>query len=214
MHGYDYKYIRAPAPPADIHPTWVKVQAIRDTLREGYRFVVFTDYDVVFRRLKVPMEWMLDHWNVTEGIAVTLGLAQDLPDRYDRTHHQRIVNTGFMVVQNTDVTDRMFRDWTRCVGEQQHPGCAHWKKQFWHEQSAYSDYIRYDFPNRTREVSCNEVSGSPFHDLKGDKHCDGTLVGHYFQAKNKVKEAVEASIAELVLPSVVDEMMQRFTVSG
>lgn len=77
MHGYDYKFVRAPAH-AGLHATWAKVQAVRDVLQQGYQYVVFTDSDVIFPHLKIPMEYLLDHWNVTADIALTLGYAPNI----------------------------------------------------------------------------------------------------------------------------------------
>jgi len=211
MHGYDYKFVRAPEGPNDTHATWVKVQSIREVLKEGYKFVVFTDSDVVFPHLRMSMEYLMERWNVTAETAVTIGHAPKLRSSMDHVHHQQGVNTGFMMVQNTSVTDNMFKDWAECPSEVKYPGCAHWKDVMWHEQSAYNDYIRYDYPNVTREVPCNEVNGAPEHREQGEAHCDGILVRHYWVAKNKVKEAVQASIAEAILPGVIDDMMREWT---
>lgn len=117
-----------------------------------------------------------------------------------------------MVIQNTSVTDQMLKDWVECPSDIKYPGCSHWKEAMWHEQSAYSDYIRYDYANVTREVLCNEVNGAPDkgHGNTGSAHCDGIFVRHYWVAKDKVKEAVQASIAELALPTVVEDLMSKW----
>jgi len=210
MHGYDYRFVRAPQLPADTNATWTKVQATREVLQEGYKFVVFTDSDVVFPHLRLSMEYLLERWNVTEDIALTMGHVPKLPRSYDHVSHQLGVNTGFMIVQNTPIIDTLMKDWAECPSEVKYKGCAHWKQVLWHEQSAFNEYIRYDYPNVTREVPCTEVNGAPEHRAQGESHCDGMLVRHYWVAKNGVKAAVQASIAEAVLPAVVDDMFKQW----
>lgn len=208
IHGYDYRFLEVNDSPSDQHYTWVKVKGIHQVIDEGYKYVVFADGDVVFHNMKIPIEYMLQHWNVTSDIVVTAGQCQDRQDRYDRTHNKVSVNSGFMIIQNTDVTGQLLQDWEECPTEVKYKGCAHWAKGHWHEQSAYSDYLRYDYPGRTREVPCDEVTGSPRHPTVDGKHCDGRLVRHYSAGKNDVKEAVEAAITNILLPDVVNELKE------
>jgi len=177
-------------------------------LRAGYQYVVFTDSDVMFPHMKLPIEYLLERWNVTSEIAVTLGLAPDLPSRHDRIHHKIISNTGFMIVQKTSLTEAIFQDWIDCPTEVKFKGCKHWKKELWHEQSAYSDYIRYEYQNHMREVPCNEVNGAPEQQEQGAAHCDGLLVRHYWVAKEKLKNAVKESLGELLWPSMMHDLIK------
>ncbi|KAF4549856.1 Hypothetical protein D9617_19g101610 [Elsinoe fawcettii] len=210
MHGYDYKFVQAPAPPKGTHATWVKIEAIQRVLQEGYKFVVFTDSDVVFPYLQLPMEYLLTEWNVTSEIAITAGYAPDEKEKYDHTHHRRMINSGFMIVQDTSVTAQLFKDWIECPTNVKYPTCSEWKDIFWHEQSAWSELVRYDYLDHTREIACNDVNGAPEHKLEGDKKCTGKFVRHYWIAKDHVKQAVQESISSLVVPGLVDDLSKFF----
>lgn len=212
VHGYDYRYIQAEDPPAGTHATWVKVPAIRKLLKARYKFIVFLDSDAIFPHLKIPIEYMLDHWNVTSDIAMAVGLAIKDKENHDRVEGKQTVNTGFMVVQNTNVARRLFKDWDECPTDIKYSDCSHWKNTPLHEQDAYSDYIRYDYPNNTIEIPCTEVNGAPQHRAKGKRHCGGELVRHFWMNKKAVKEGVEASIAEIFLPGVVRELVNQWVV--
>lgn len=209
-HGYDYRYIQTPNPPQDTHATWVKVEAIAKVLREGYKFVVFTDSDVMFPWLNLPLEYLLSEWNVTSDIAITAGYAPDEPNKYDHTHKRRNINSGFMVVQDTSITAQLFKDWIECPTNVKYTECSHWKDEYWHEQSAYSDFVRHDYIDHVRELPCNDVNGGPHHPLEGDKKCSGKYVRHYWYDKNKVKDAVLDSIADTVVPSAVEGLSEYF----
>ncbi|KAF2218666.1 hypothetical protein BDZ85DRAFT_78407 [Elsinoe ampelina] len=210
MHGYDYKFVQAPAPPKGTHATWVKIEAIQQVLQEGYKFVVFTDSDVMFPHLRLPMEYMLTEWNVTSEIAVTAGYAPDEKEKYDHTHHRRMINSGFMVVQDTPVTAQLLKDWIECPTNVKYPTCSDWKDVFWHEQSAWSELVRYDYLDHVREVACNDVNGAPEHQLEGDKKCTGKFVRHYWIAKDHVKQAVQESISAVVVPDLMDDLSKFF----
>lgn len=213
MHGYDYQFMKVPPSPPGTFRTWPKVGGIYDALQQDYQFVIFVDYDIVFPHLKIPIEWMLDHWNVTKDIVLTVGLAPDNTTkndmRWDRFHNQLSINSGFMIVQNGPVAHDMFRDWRDCPTDIKFPGCSKWKSEPLYEQRAYSDYIRYAYPNTAREIPCDEVLG---YELQYASHqCRGTLVRHMFRkGKRHVKAAVEESIAKLILPTVVQELQDKY----
>ncbi|PNS14794.1 hypothetical protein CAC42_2023 [Sphaceloma murrayae] len=212
-HGYDYRYLQAPATPSGTHATWVKVEAIWKVLQEGYKYVVFTDSDVVFPYLNLPLEYLLTEWNVTSEIAITAGYAPDEPAKYDHTHHRRMINTGFMVVQDTPVTAQLFKDWIECPTNVKYANCSDWKDVFWHEQSAWSELVRYDYLPYTRELPCDSVNGAPEHSLEGDRKCTGKYVRHYWVAKDQVKHAVQESIANLVVPGAMADLSKYFDLS-
>lgn len=206
VHGYDYKFVQA-RNHTDLHPTWVKVEEIRRTLQEGYRFVVFTDADIVFPNLTMPLESMFDRWNITSSVAVAAALAPDEANKYD-THGHRNVNTGFLVVQNTPEVMALLTDWLDCPTDVKYPNCSDWRYTFWHEQSAYSEYIRHDeaYRNVTREIPCDDANGAPNHWLLGNKKCSGRFVRHYWVCKECIKPAVEQALADLVMPQVTNRL--------
>ncbi|KAF4549180.1 Hypothetical protein D9617_23g005950 [Elsinoe fawcettii] len=206
MHGYHYQYIKAPELSGEIRQTWVKVDAIRRVLQQGYQFVVFTDYDIVFPHMKIPLEWFLDFWNVTPEIILTVGSVPNRTDKYDQYHRHLSINSGFMIVQNAPQALDMLKDWAECPSEVKFPGCAQWKTKYSHEQNAYADYIRYAYPNTTRDIDCDQVTSSEFMKMPNATKCRGTLIQHFWSKKDEVKNAVQASIANLVFPDVVKHL--------
>ncbi|KAF2150270.1 hypothetical protein K461DRAFT_230306 [Myriangium duriaei CBS 260.36] len=178
IHGYDYKFVQAPLPAEDLHYTWVKVPAIREVLKSNYKFIVFIDSDALFPHLKIPLEYLIDYWNITSDIALAVGLAQPDKINFDRFHHKQTDNTGFMVVQNIPAAHDLFKDWDECPTDVKYKDCSHWKKIRLHEQNAYSDYIRYDYADVVRELPCDEVNGWSQHRSINGGHCSGQLVRH------------------------------------
>lgn len=81
---------------------------------------------------------------------------------------------------------------------------------FWHEQSAYSEYIRHDAayagPGVLKEIACDEANGAPEHWLLGSKKCGGRLIRHYWVCKQCVKRAVEWSVVDLVVGAGLEEL--------
>ncbi|GAM86203.1 hypothetical protein ANO11243_042150 [Dothideomycetidae sp. 11243] len=213
LHGYDYKFINPPNPPKDTNPTWAKVTALRAVLDDpqtSAKFIVFVDSDVVFPHLKMPIEYLLDHWNITSDIAVAMPQTPEGGKRYDRVHRRRTLNSGFIITQNIPSARAIYRDWSECVSEVKYDGCAHWKRIAAHEQGAFADYVRYDYPEAIREIPCDEANGSPNYSTK--LKCGGKLIAHYYREKNNVRAAVQASIADLVLPTIAEDMMEEWTI--
>jgi len=108
-------------------------------------------------------------------------------------------------VQQTPLTEALLREWAECPSEIKYPGCARWAdpSAFWHEQSAYSEYIRHDAAYARegvlKEIKCDEANGAPENWLRGGKQCRGTLVRHYWVCKQCVRKAVEHSVVDLVV---------------
>ncbi|GAM89512.1 hypothetical protein ANO11243_075510 [Dothideomycetidae sp. 11243] len=213
MHGYDYKFIHAPNPHKDTHATWAKLPAILDTLKEGYKFVVFTDSDVIFPHLKIPLEYLLERWDITSEIALAMALVPDGETHRDSVANRTHLNSGFMIAQNIPVAHDMLKDWIACPTEAKFKGCAHWKQTKWHEQSAFGNYVRYAYPGRVRELPCDEANGNRFLNLTDPPKCGGKLVSHFWKEKDKISLGVQASVAEMVLPGVVDDMMREWVVA-
>lgn len=158
--------------------SWFRVPAIRKMLQTSHKYIVFIDSDAVFAYPKISMEWLLHHWTLTNDTAITLGFAEPDKSTYDRTHRRQGASTGFMVVQNTPAAHRMFRDWEECPTETRYKGCAMWGTDAVHEQDAFSDYIRYEYANVTRQISCDEVDGAPPREAGAVEHCAGTFIRH------------------------------------
>lgn len=169
MHGYTFLHLEVPAD-NDRHATWVKVrEQFRLTMQDKYKFVIVLDADMIFNDLRVPMEALLGHWNVTEEIAITGG--QDIPSQTD-PNGRVLLNTGFIISQNTPDFPALMRDWIDCPMDVKYKGCSHWKNNWAHEQSALSNLIRYDYPHSIRELPLEEVHTGKFltHYWSGEKH--------------------------------------------
>lgn len=192
FHGYDFKFIYA-SEPEDRHNTWVKVtEMYRLTLQEQYQFVVMTDADVIFPDIRIPLEPLLGHWNITPDIAIAA--AVDLPveeslDMYGNLN----LNTGFVITQNTPEFSDLMQDWIDCPTGVTYPNCTHWHYNFFHEQSAFSDYIRYDYPDSVRAIESADADGP-----------DGKFVRHYWHNKTDLPEIVKHGIADRFMPGVLE----------
>jgi len=77
IHGYDYKFIRAPDYP-DRWGTWVKVPMMKQALKT-HDFIVFMDSDVMFHYPHIPLEWLLNYWNITAETLVAMSIDPDEP---------------------------------------------------------------------------------------------------------------------------------------
>lgn len=211
IHGYDYKFIQATTEPG-LHATWVKVEEMHRTLQEGYQFVIFTDSDIVFPHLELPMEYLMDRWNITSDIAMAAAEAPDEPEKYD-IKGERNANTGFMIAQNTPIIDQMMKDWAECPSDKKYPECSQWKDAYWHEQTAYSNYIRHDYEKFTRTIPCDEADGAPEHNLPEPRKCSGRFVRHYWVCKECLKGAVLESFANLIAPEVALNLVSEWKTS-
>jgi hypothetical protein len=185
IHGYDYKFIHAQNF-EDRHATWIKPSALANHIKK-YKFIVFLDADAAFRFLHVPIEWMLNYWDVTPKHAITMAKDPWDPnepgynsDRFNRTY----TNTGFMVVQNTENVMPILEAWHECPENQRYANCSQWKQPKFHEQSAFGEYIRYDYDEYIKELDCGEANGYPGVEIS---NCQGKFVRHYWFEKHMVK---------------------------
>jgi hypothetical protein len=185
IHGYDYKFIHA-TNFEDRHATWIKPSALANHIK-NYKFIVFLDADAAFRFLHLPIEWMLNYWDITPKHAITMAKdpwSPDEPqfnsDRFNRTY----TNTGFMVVQNTPNTLDMLKAWHECPDDVRYANCSQWKQPKFHEQSAFGEYIRYDYGDYVKELDCGEANGFPGVEISD---CQGKFVRHYWFEKHLVK---------------------------
>ncbi|KAF2641125.1 hypothetical protein P280DRAFT_489572 [Massarina eburnea CBS 473.64] len=185
-HGYDYKFIRA-AEFEDRHATWIKPSALANHIND-YKFIVFMDADATFRFTHLPVEWMLNYWKIEPHHSITMALDPwdpSLPetnaDRFNRT----LTNTGFMIVQNNANTQGILKAWHECPDDVRYQGCSEWKGPRFHEQSAFGEYIRYDYEKYIKELPCAEANGYPG---VTQSHCEGRFVRHYWFNKFRIKE--------------------------
>jgi hypothetical protein len=220
IHGYDYRYIRT-TPFEDRWAPWTKPAALASLLKDSeYRFVVSIDADVLFPHLTLPYEWLLNHWNITEDIAVAMALDIDTTPAVDSYGRDR-VNAGFVTLQNHPLTDQLLHEWAECpdrgAAGLQLPdsdgkmvqnlflGCEKLKNVWPAEQGAFNSYIRYLYPDSVRELPCDEGMGSPGFPLD----CKGKLVQHYTLNKDQVHEGSQDALAAGFMQSLQTHMTDR-----
>ncbi|KAH8711936.1 hypothetical protein GQ44DRAFT_742765 [Phaeosphaeriaceae sp. PMI808] len=196
IHGYDYKFIHA-TNFEDRHATWIKPSALANHIK-NYKFIVFLDADAAFRFLHVPIEWMLNYWDIKPEHAITMAKdpwdpkePQFNSDRFNRTY----TNTGFMVVQNTESTMPMLKAWHECPDDVRYANCSQWKQPKFHEQSAFGEYVRYDFEENVKELDCGQANGFPGVEIS---NCQGKFIRHYWFEKHLVKADFRENIMNAI----------------
>ncbi|SPQ23515.1 aee1a434-95fe-40b3-8802-dd5a24d2d1e5 [Thermothielavioides terrestris] len=183
IHGYSYQFVRSPKY-ADRAPHWSKVIFTGELLKQ---------YDIVI------------------GPEVLVAMAED-PNgepNFD-VRGKPNVNTGFIIAQAGEKTQRLFKDWAECPSETRYPGCAAWKDKPFHEQSAFSSYVRYDFldgysidthPQYIRTLPCKEANGIP--EVAGCG-CVGQLVRHYWGKKALTNREFSHNVMAALTPLLVE----------
>ena len=196
IHGYDYKFIQA-SNFEDRHATWIKPSALANHIK-NYKFIIFLDADAAFRFLHVPMEWMLNYWDIKKSDAITMAKdpwdpksPQYNSDRFNRTY----TNTGFMIVQNTPQILPILKAWHECPDDVRYANCSQWKTPRFHEQSAFGEYIRYDYEPYIKELDCGEANGFPGVEVS---NCQGKLIRHYWFEKHLVKDDFQQNMMNAI----------------
>ncbi|KAF1993625.1 hypothetical protein P154DRAFT_527618 [Amniculicola lignicola CBS 123094] len=197
IHGYDYKFIRAPDY-TDRWGTWVKVPMMKEALKT-HDYIVFMDSDVMFHYPHLPLEWLLNYWNMTSETLAMMSVDPDEPQNYDEKGN-RYLNTGFVIAQQSKRTQEMYKAWAECPSEKRYKGCEHWKKDWAHEQAAFGNYLRYDF-DRAEDIKvlpCAEANGAPAAKDRGG--CIGIFVRHFWVNKGLLKESMADQVMQYFLP--------------
>jgi hypothetical protein len=117
------------------------------------------DADVSITHPELPLEWLFNRWGVTQRTSIAL--PWDVREtRGVRTisvdsRGQQVLNTGLVIVQDLPYTQEMLEAWQDCPEEKRWAGCARWKKEWSHEQRAFSEFVRYEFnPEGDNIVVC------------------------------------------------------------
>jgi hypothetical protein len=167
IHGYDYLFFHARK--IEGHwDTWIKPHVFQRLLRD-HRFVVFVDADAIIQHPEVPLEFLMNRWNIAPNTSIAMPIdTQQLGDDKENistdSKGRVVLNTGFVVLQNLPHTHEMLQAWTECTTEKRYPGCGQWKQRWSHEQRAFSEYIRYDFnPQGNNIVVSPILRSSSFH---------------------------------------------------
>jgi hypothetical protein len=212
IHGYSYKFLRVPKY-KDRAPHWSKVIFTKEMLKQ-YDIVVTLDYDVMFPNPHVPIEWLLNYWEI--GPEVLVAMAEDPKGEPNFDIRRRVnVNTGFIISRAGNLTQRLYEDWAECPSEKRYKGCGQWKNKIFHEQSAFSSYVRYDFldgysidthPQYIRHLSCEDANGSPKVAGCG---CTGELVRHYWGHKHLTNSIFAENIMGAMTPLLAQNAYRR-----
>ncbi|KAF2875674.1 hypothetical protein BDV95DRAFT_485067 [Massariosphaeria phaeospora] len=197
IHGYDYKFIRAPDYP-DRWGTWVKVPMMKEALKT-HDYIVFMDSDVMFHYPHLPLEWLLNYWGMTSETLAMMSIDPDEPQNYDEKGN-RYLNTGFVIAQQSKRTQEMYKAWAECPLDTKYQGCAHWKTDWAHEQAAFGNYLRYDYdrPEDIKVLPCVEANGAP--EAEGRGGCKGIFVRHYWVNKALLDRELGDSVMQYFLP--------------
>ncbi|KAF2194921.1 hypothetical protein K469DRAFT_383 [Zopfia rhizophila CBS 207.26] len=197
IHGYDYKFIRAPDY-ADRWGTWVKVPMMKEALKT-HDYIVFMDSDVMFHYPHLPLEWLLNYWNMTSETLAMMAIDPDEPQNYDHKGN-RYLNTGFVIAQQSKRTQEMYKSWGECPSESKYKGCAKWKLEWAHEQAAFGNYLRYDYdrPEDIKVLPCTEANGAPEAVNRGG--CKGIFVRHFWVDKGLLPKGLADSVMQYFLP--------------
>lgn len=186
IHGYDYRYVQARDSTTRWKP-WQKIPPLADLLRQ-YDVVVSVDADVVFPSLHLPIELLLNHWQL--GPHLSVSMPTDVDQEVLKDSHGRLMqNAGITILFNNPTTFEILDRWYNCPTEIE--GCAKLTKVWPAEQGAFDEYIRYKFADSVGEFPCEDAIGYPPEGIDG---CYGRIVRHYTLDKNGVKPAVAEAL--------------------
>lgn len=162
-------------------------------------YIVFMDSDVMFHYPHLPLEWLLNYWNMTEQTLAMMAVDPDEPQNYD-SKSNIYLNTGFVIAQQSERTQEMYQRWGDCPSENHYEGCSKWKLEWAHEQAAFGNYLRYDF-NREEDIRvlpCTEANGAPEAMHRGG--CKGIFVRHFWIDKGLLAKGLGDSVMQYFVP--------------
>lgn len=171
--------------------------------------MMYADSDVIIPNLRLPIEWLLNHWDVPNDKS-TLAMSQDpihVPGiglKLTDSKGNQGNNAGFIILYNNGdgVLKNVLTKWANCPSEVDYPGCAKFRSGWPAEQGAFNEYVRHDFPEYVHSFPCAEAMGWPDWDV-----CQGSLIRHYAMAKNKVHGGIESSLAQGLMKVVHENMV-------
>ncbi|KAM0269832.1 hypothetical protein ACHAQH_009642 [Verticillium albo-atrum] len=211
IHGYDYRFMHAPKYWYR-HQTWVKVPMMKEALKK-YKFVVFLDADAIFTEPQLPLEWLMSLWNIHDETLLAMAEDLDVGSNYDKKGWL-LWNTGFVIAQQSERTQKLFKSWIDCPSDAEYPGCSHWSYHWAHEQAAFGNYLRYDYntSDQLRMLPCMHANGSPY--IPENNTCGGVFVSHLWSEKwraiEDLREMVTTGLMRKLNEGKRDEVFEAF----
>jgi hypothetical protein len=178
--------------------------------------VVLVDSDALFRNLELPLEWMLNRWNITQETSMALSLdvgpykdAEGNQQYYTSTYNKYgdlNANTGFVISQNLPRTFDILQAWLSCPDNaDDFPDCDKYRHGWPAEQGAFGENIPYVF-NRTKDfvfIPCDDSMGFPGQGLG----CDGKFVSHFTTGKHLVRDNMVDFLLQGLLSKAHDDFL-------
>ncbi|KAF2756936.1 hypothetical protein EJ05DRAFT_486945 [Pseudovirgaria hyperparasitica] len=199
IHGYDYKFIRSPEYDYQ-QGGWTKVLMSHE-LMKSYDWVVTVDSDAEFTSPELPLEWMMNYWNFTSKTAIAMANDPAGEPNFDSKHNV-VLNTGFFFSQaKAPKVEEIYKKWGDCTTGKEYEECTKWTYESFREQTAFSEHIRYDFPEEGVIVAlpCAQANGFPEAAGSG---CTGQFLKHFWTEKNLSKRQLADGIMQAVVPQL------------
>lgn len=224
IHGYQYYFVKTTPAPDERAQVWEEMRATLELLEtDTCDYVLNMDTDAVFVHLELPLEWMMNRWNVTDNYAVTMAVDPDTPisktdqeieanegwTRYNRDEKRRVWgNPGVSIIRNSQLARDMLKDWWSCPDDEaRYPGCNKWRSVWPAEMTAFANYLRYEdkYKDHINELACQEINGFP--EMRTE--CLGVFIKHFTTDKSLIKagmlRAIERAMVETVHEAMVDD---------
>ncbi|KAJ5427664.1 Galactosyl transferase [Penicillium cf. griseofulvum] len=98
---------------------WTKVTAIKEALR------IHRIADAMIHYPNLPLEWLFNYWEITPETLVAMALASEAPRNHGWNGHT-LLNTGFIIAQQSPRTQELFEAWKTCPAETRYADCGRW----------------------------------------------------------------------------------------
>jgi hypothetical protein len=192
----------------DRHNAWGKVLMMQHALK-NHDWVVFFDSDAMMANPEVPVEWLLNYWRVDRNTSLAVGSESLLErDKDDRGNPGQ--NTGFMIVQNIPKTHHIYKMWAECPEETHYKGCSKWKNEKYVDQTAFSNYVVYEFKKDIKILPCTEANGYP--EQEAECNCKGIFMRHHWMHKELTKDMFAHNVMRMFAPRLHKHYMENYDV--
>lgn len=149
-----------------------------------------------------PYQWLRKRLNVTQDSLTHPEPLRSWVSGLDTRGHPAL-NAGVMIIQRTPDTLEMMRRWAECpIGG--YEGCEKLMMNWPAEQGALTEYVRYEFPDRFREIPCDEALGYPGISIG----CSGRLVRHYTSEEGLIRRVMGDILLERIMGAVQRGIVQ------